>query len=91
MSELTLTSVPKLAAGYRFQWEEVQQAYVLLYPEGMVQLNDTAAAVLALCDGQRNVQTLITDLERDYETEGLQEDVLQFLVQAQAEGWVRYG
>lgn len=91
MSELSLNSIPRLAAGYRFQWEEVQQTHVLLYPEGMVQLNDTAAAVLGLCDGKRAVKTIIEDIERDYETEGLQDDVWQFLVEAQAEGWVRYG
>ena len=33
-----------LGGTFRLQWEEAQQAYVLLYPEGMVELGDTAAA-----------------------------------------------
>lgn len=91
MSELSLTSVPMLSAGYRFQWEEVQQGYVLLYPEGMVQLNDTAAAILTVCDGKHDVQEVIKHLEHEYEADDLTEDVLAFLMEAQTEGWIRYG
>ncbi|WP_298611284.1 pyrroloquinoline quinone biosynthesis peptide chaperone PqqD [uncultured Thiothrix sp.] len=84
-------AVPRLAGGYRFQWEEAQQNHVLLYPEGMVQLSDTAAAVLSLCDGKRTVEAIVAQLEEDYETEGLDEDVTQFLMEAEAQGWVKYG
>lgn len=87
----TLGAKPYIAPGYRMQWEAVQENYVLLYPEGMVQLNDTAAAILALCDGQRSTQQVITDLETEYEAEGLQDDVLAFLTEAVDRGWVRYG
>lgn len=91
MSQLDFMAVPRLAAGYRFQWEEAQQNHVLLYPEGMVQLSDTAAAVLSLCDGKRTVEAIVAQLEEDYETEGLSEDVTQFLGEAAAQGWIRYG
>ena len=64
---------------------------MLLYPEGMVQLSDTAAAVLSLCDGKRTVQAIVAELEEEYETEGLDEDVADFLSEAQAQGWIRYG
>lgn len=91
MSQLDFMAAPRLAAGYRFQWEEAQQNHVLLYPEGMVQLSDTAAAVLSLCDGKRTVQAIVAELEEEYETEGLDEDVADFLTEAQAQGWIRYG
>lgn len=91
MSQLDFMAVPRLAAGYRFQWEEAQQNHVLLYPEGMVQLSDTAAAVLSLCDGKRTVQAIVAELEEEYETEGLDADVADFLTEAQAQGWIRYG
>ncbi len=91
MSELTPTLIPQLAAGYRFQWEEVQQCHVLLYPEGMVQLNDTAAAILSFCDGKRNVAEVVAALEQEYEAEGLYDDVAEFLAAAVDNGWVRYG
>lgn len=86
-----LQAVPRLAAGYRFQWEEAQQNHVLLYPEGMVQLSDTAAAVLSLCDGKRTVERVVSELEEDYEIDGLGEDVTQFLDEAEAQGWIKYG
>lgn len=86
-----LQAVPRLAAGYRFQWEEAQQNHVLLYPEGMVQLSDTAAAVLSLCDGKRTVEIVVFELEEDYEIDGLGEDVTQFLDEAEAQGWIKYG
>ena len=35
-------AVLELARHYRFQWEPAQQAYVLLYPEGMVKLGASA-------------------------------------------------
>ncbi|MFX5622761.1 pyrroloquinoline quinone biosynthesis peptide chaperone PqqD, partial [Acinetobacter baumannii] len=38
--------MPTLHRTLRLQWEEAQQAWVLLYPEGMVTLNDSAAAIL---------------------------------------------
>lgn len=85
-----LQAVPRLAAGYRFQWEEVQQNHVLLYPEGMVQLSDTAAAVLSLCDGKRTVERVVSELEEDYEIDDLAEDVTQFLNEAEAQGWIKY-
>ncbi|MBJ6611336.1 MAG: pyrroloquinoline quinone biosynthesis peptide chaperone PqqD [Candidatus Thiothrix moscowensis] len=85
-----LDAKPALAPGYRFQWEPVQSCHVLLYPEGMVQLNETAAAILSFCDGQRNVLRVIADLENEYAAEGLREDVLSFLAEAVERGWVRY-
>ena len=91
MSKVDFMAVQRLASGYRFQWEEAQQNNVLLYPEGMVQLSDTAASVLSLCDGKRTVQTIVAELEEEYETEGLDEDVSQFLSEAQAQGWIHYG
>lgn len=90
MSTLDFMAMPRLAQGYRFQWEEAQQNHVLLYPEGMVQLSDTAASVLSLCDGKRTLQAIVAELEEAYETEGLDKDVTQFLEEAQAQGWIKY-
>lgn len=85
-----LHAKPALAPGYRFQWEPVQECHVLLYPEGMVQLNDTAAAILGFCNGQRSVIGVIADLENAYEAESLREDVVSFLHEALERGWIRY-
>ena len=44
--DTVLQSTPALSAMYRLQWEEVQQSWVLLYPEGMVKLNGSAGEII---------------------------------------------
>jgi len=80
---------PALSPGYRFQWEAAQDAYVLLYPEGMVTLNESAAEVLRRCDGERTVQGVIDDLQAAFPGAELDEDVKEFLAQARERGWIR--
>ena len=83
-----LSSTPSVAAMFRLQWEEVQQNWVLLYPEGMVKLNGSAGEIMRRLNGEKTVQALIDDLEKDFGVSGLQADVLSFLDIAQAQGWV---
>jgi pyrroloquinoline quinone biosynthesis protein D len=71
------------------QWEEVQQSWVLLYPEGMVKLNTSAGEILKRLDGEKTMQALITELETAFEATGLQKEVLGFLDIAMKQGWVK--
>ena len=82
---------PAVAPMYRLQFEPAQDAWVLLYPEGMVKLNTPAAEILRRCDGQRSVEAIVDDLERAFACEGLSGDVLAFLGQARERGWVDAG
>ena len=86
MSELT--AKPKLARLFRMQWEEAQGAYVLLYPEGMVKLNQSAGEILKRCDGERDVQAIITDIEQTFNATGLEKDVIGFIEIATERGWI---
>ena len=86
MSELT--AKPKLARLFRMQWEEAQAAYVLLYPEGMVKLNQSAGEILKRCDGDRDVQAIIDDIEQTFNATGLEKDVTGFLEIATERGWI---
>ena len=83
-----LNSTPSVASMFRLQWEEVQQNWVLLYPEGMVKLNGSAGEIMRRLNGEKTVQTLIDDLEKDFGVNGLQADVLSFLDIAQTQGWI---
>lgn len=74
---------------HRLQWEEAQQIDVILYPEGMVELNQSSAEILKLCDGTRNLVQLVTDLELKFETTGLKQDISQFLEIALQNGWIK--
>lgn len=77
-----------LARGVRLQWEPAQQARVLLYPEGMVQLNETAGEILALCDG-RTLAAIIDELARRFDAD-VADDVVEFLIDARSQGWVQW-
>jgi len=74
---------------HRLQWEEAQQKEVILYPEGMVELNQSSAEILKLCDGTRTLAQLVTDLEAKFETTGLTHDITVFLEDALNNGWIQ--
>lgn len=86
----SLQSVPALASLFRFQWEEAQQCHVLLYPEGMIKLNQSAGEILALCDAQRDVAAIVAALEAKFQASGLAGDVLEFLEVAHGNRWIGY-
>lgn len=76
---------------HRLQWEEAQQKFVILYPEGMVELNQSSAEILKLCDGTRTFSQFVADLETLFQTTGLENDVLAFLEIALKNGWITQG
>ena len=92
MAALTTQTIVRLTPFHRLQWEQVQDAYVLLYPEGMVTLNTSAGEILARCDGVRNLAEIIAELHRLYPeadaTTQLTADVLEFVEVACNEGWL---
>lgn len=44
--------VPTWRQGYRFQFEPAQNGFVILYPEGMIKLNESAGAIGQYIDGK---------------------------------------
>jgi pyrroloquinoline quinone biosynthesis protein D len=66
---------PRLVTGARLQYDDVREEHVLLVPEGAVRLNQTAAAVLELCDGERSVDEIADTLAARYEGADLHDDV----------------
>jgi pyrroloquinoline quinone biosynthesis protein D len=81
-------NVPRVSKRFRLQWEEAQQAWVLLYPEGMVKLNQSAGEILRRCDGVRSAAAVVADLEQAFATTGLEADVIAFLELARKQQWV---
>ncbi|NOQ16900.1 MAG: pyrroloquinoline quinone biosynthesis peptide chaperone PqqD [Methyloprofundus sp.] len=74
---------------HRLQWEEAQQKDVILYPEGMVELNQSSAEILKLCDGTRDLDQIVVDLEQKFATTGLKNDITSFLDVALNNGWIK--
>lgn len=79
---------PRIAPHYRLQFEKAQNQHVLLYPEGLVELSETAAEILALCDGQRSTQDIVTILSERYGDADVALDVEEFLGVAYEHGWI---
>jgi pyrroloquinoline quinone biosynthesis protein D len=88
VSDVSERAVPVVGRGFRLQFEPAQEAHVLLYPEGMVKLNNSAAAIMTRCDGVRTVADIVVDIERTYEVTGLAGDVAAFVVMARDNGWL---
>ncbi len=78
---LTDASYPKIARKARLQIDRVSGKPILLYPEGLLQLNTTGAAIVVLCDGHHRTQEIVEELARRYHTtpEALRSDVEEYL------------
>ena len=79
---------PRIGPGFRLQWEAAQDCHVLLYPEGMVKLNQSAGEILKRCDGQRDVEAIVADLESAFNAQGLRRDVDAFIEIAVKQKWL---
>ena len=55
--------VPAIPPLFRLQWEDAQQSYVLLFPEGMIKLNRSGGEILRRCDGNATQGALIAELK----------------------------
>ena len=79
MTAIADTARPRLAAKARLKWDAVREKHLLLFPEGLLVLNPTAQAVLALCDGARPVAEIIKNLAAQYASEAVDGDVREIL------------
>lgn len=75
---LTPESVPALWRLARITFDPVRQQSVLIYPEGVMLLNDTGAAILELCDGARSLAEIAAILGERYQCDVL-DDVTGYL------------
>ena len=66
---------PQLVTGARLHYDAVRSEHVLLVPEGIVRLNPSAVAVLELCDGQRELEEIVSDLNERYQGADVGDDV----------------
>jgi pyrroloquinoline quinone biosynthesis protein D len=81
----------QLSPHYVFRWEASQDAYVLLYPEGLIKLNPAAGEILKRCDGLRTTEQIIADLDATFpgQAAAIAQDTQAFLSAALNKGWLR--
>ena len=59
-------SRPHLPRGVRLKRDEARGRWTLLAPERIFEVDDTAAAVLELCDGERDLDAIVAELATRY-------------------------
>lgn len=83
------TDIYKLTPHYRFQWEEAQQCYVLLFPEGMIKLNGGAGEVIKRVDGKKTVADIVGELQQAFpDVPDIQSDIVAMLELAIEKAWL---
>lgn len=83
------TDIYKLAPHYRFQWEEAQQCYVLLFPEGMIKLNGGAGEVIKRIDGKKTVADIVVELKQTFpDVPDLESDIVAMVELAVDKAWL---
>ena len=62
--ELKNETILEIVPTFRVQWEEVQNCHVVLYPEGMVKLSQSAGEIMKRIDGEKSIIDIITDITK---------------------------
>lgn len=78
----------RLAPGRQARIEWRQGRPVLVQPTGTVQLNDSAAAILELCDGTRTSDEVVAEFLTQPGRAELASDVREFIEAALQRGWI---
>ena len=91
-SAIDAAARPELNPMFLFRWEDTQDSYVLLYPEGVVKLNPTAGEILKRCTGGATLAQMIEELTGLFTGPPAQveQGVRKFLEVSHAKGWIRY-
>ena len=89
-NQIKHTDCYALALHHRFQLEEAQQNYVILFPEGMVKLHGGAGEVLKRLDGKATVGDVVADLKATFpDAVNIEADIIGMFELALSKGWLR--
>ena len=84
--ELDSGSRPRLPRGVRLRHDDVRGRWTLLAPERIFEVDATAATVLQLCDGERDLATIAAELAGRYNAPQavIEKDVIAMLADLKA-------
>jgi pyrroloquinoline quinone biosynthesis protein D len=89
-NNIQASDIYAIALHHRFQWEEAQQSYVILFPEGMVKLHGGAGEVIKRVDGKATVSDIVADLKATFpDADGIEEDIMGMFDLAVGKAWLR--
>ncbi len=78
---------PRLAPHVRYRRDRVRNEHQLVFPEGMIVLNEPGRAIIELCDG-RSLDEMIAALKEKFPGAEPEDDVREFLGQLAERGLV---
>jgi pyrroloquinoline quinone biosynthesis protein D len=80
----------RLSSKTRVQIDKITGKLTLLYPEGVLLLNPTGAAIVELCDGHHTVGEIVSNLAARYDLtpERLSVDIAEYLERLRERGLV---
>ncbi|MDG1073864.1 MAG: pyrroloquinoline quinone biosynthesis peptide chaperone PqqD [Methylophilaceae bacterium] len=88
--EIKHSDIYDIALHHRFQWEEAQSSYVILFPEGMVKLHGGAGEVIKLVDGKASVGDIVAILKEKFpQAENIEADIIGMFEMAVGKAWLR--
>jgi len=79
---ISAASRPRLASKARLRFDRKTERTMVLYPEKGIELSESAAEIMRLCDGELTVATIVDRLRSKYPTSepaDLEREVLEFL------------
>ena len=86
-----MSDTPSLSKRARLRYDPIASQWVLLWPERGLLLNDTATAIVRLCDGSRTIEQIVDQLASAFRTPRgrVAHDVRSFLQRIEARGLLR--
>jgi pyrroloquinoline quinone biosynthesis protein D len=91
MADTLGASRPRLASKARLQWDKVEKRQMLVFPEAAMLLNESATAILKLCDGERQIEQIVDALVEQFigaDRSVIANEVTALLARLQARGLV---
>jgi pyrroloquinoline quinone biosynthesis protein D len=82
MQSLSPDLRPRISARARLQKDPVSGKPVLLYPEGVLILNNTGHAIISLCDGTASIEQIASTLARRFQNASVPQmvsDIINYL------------
>lgn len=78
MSEKAPITHPKLVHYARYRWDKIREQHQLVYPEGVMELNEPGAEIVKHCDG-RSIDDLVRELTQKFNGADVDADVREFV------------
>jgi len=69
---------PKLVSFARYRWDNVREQHHIVYPEGILVLNETGSRIVQLLDG-RSFEDLVKELSASFDGADVADDVREYL------------